>query len=343
MPKSRRVIVAATGVAAVAAAVFAYLHWRSRDYDANRVQLLSAMPTNGNVALFLDLSQLRTSPFLSPLFPLASQQTPDSDYAEFLEATGFNYERDLERVAISIDREPKTQTVFAIAEGHFDREKMESYGAQFGALKTADGRTLYAVPVDHSGRKVYFTFLRDDRVAWANDSSYFFQPASKAPLTDWREHFSRVAGTPVFVILRQDAGAASVLSEAPGGLRSPQLAALISQLEWISIGGKPQGNLLRVVVDGEAANENTVHQLKDVLSGLVLIAQMGLNDAKMRKQLDPDLREGYLELLNSADIQQLDRGTSKSVRVIFDVTPKLLQGATRNRSASTSGADARAR
>jgi hypothetical protein len=337
MLKNRKALLTVACIAVAAATVFAYLHWRSRDSEASRTQLLSLMPPNGNLALFLDLSQLRASPFLAELFALAPQPGPEGDYAEFLQATGFNYERDLERIAISIDREPQTQTVFAVAEGRFDRKKIEAYGAQFGALKTADGKTLYAVPVQHSARKVYFSFLRDDRVAWANDLSGFFQTAAKAYSADWREHFSRVAGTPVFVILRQDAGAASALSGAPGGLRSPQLATLVSQLQWISIGAKPEGDLLRVVLDGEAPNENAVHQLKEVLSGLVMMAQAGLNDGKMRKQLDPDLREGYLELLNSADIEQMDRGTSKSVRVIFDVTPKLLRSAARKESAAAPG------
>jgi hypothetical protein len=52
---------------------------------------------------------------------------------------------------------------------------------------------------------------------------------------------------------------------------------------------------------------------------------MGLNDPKTRKQLDPAVRDGYLALLQSADIQQVDRGTSKTVRVVFDVSPKLLE------------------
>ena len=318
-------------------ALAGYLHWRARDSDANRAELLSLLPASGNSAVFLDFSELRSSPFLAQLLALAPTQAPDSDYAHFIQATGFNYERDLDRIAISMDRQAQTQTVFAVAEGRFDRKKIEEYGARFGALKTADGKTLYAVPVSNSPRKAYFTFLRNDRIAWANDSAYFFQQSAKAPPTEWREHFARVSGTPIFVILRQDAGAASALAEAPGGLHSPQLATLISQLQWISIGGKPEGNLLRVVIDGEALSESTVQQLKELLSGLVVIAQMGLNDAKMRKQLDADLREGYVELLNSADIQQLDRGRSKSVRVVFDVTPKLLQGAARN---ANSGAPA---
>jgi len=343
MSNKQKLVAAGACVLIVLGLLLGYSYRSSRDSGAGRAELFSLVPTNGNVAVFLDLSALHTSPFLGQLLGLAPQPAPDSDYLQFLQATGFNYERDLDRVAISIDRQPQSQTVFAIAEGRFDRTKIENYGAQFGALKTADGRTIYAVPMDHSARKVYFTFLRDDRVAWANDSTYFFQPAARASSADWREHFSRVAGIPIFVILRQDAGAVNALAEAPGGLRSPQLATLLSQLQWISIGGKPEGNLLRVVADGEAANENTVHQLKELLGGLVAMAQMGLNDVKLRKQLDPDLRQGYLDLLNSAEIQQLDRGTSKSVRVVFDVTPKLLEGATRNARTGPAGASAHAR
>ena len=333
-PMNRKSVIGLAITIAVVAALVGYRHWTSRDQEASRTELLSLMPANGNAAVYVDLSQLRSAPFLAQLLALAPQQTADSEYAQFIQTTGFNYERDLDRIAISIDREAQTQTVFAIAEGRFDRKKIEGYGARFGGLKTADGKTLYAVPVGGSARKVYYTFVRDDRIEWANDSSYFFEQPSRGTAAEWRERFTRVAGTPFFVILRQDAGAAEALAAAPGGLHSPQLATLISQLQWISIGGKPEGNQLRVVIDGEAGNENTVRQLKELLSGLVVIAQMSLNDPKMRKQLDPDLREGYVELLNSADIQQFDRGTSKSIRVVFDVTAKLLEGATRNAKGS---------
>ena len=319
-------ITTAVVFAVAVAAMIGYLRWRSKDYDANRADLLSLMPPNGVAAGYIDLAQLRSSALLVQLLAWAPQQAPDTDYAQFIAATGFNYERDLDRMVVSIDRAPSGPTVFAIAEGRFDRKKIEEYGNHFGALKTEDGRTLYAVPVSGSAKKAYFTFLRDDRVAWANDSSYFFQQPSGAGTREWKEHFLRLAGTPVFVVLRQDAGAASALAAAPGGLRSPQLATLISQLEWISIAGKPEGTVLRVVIDGEALTENTVRQLRELLNGLVVIAQMGLNDPKTRKQLPSELREGYLDLLNTADVQQLDRGTSKSVRIVFDVTPKLLRG-----------------
>ena len=130
----------------------------------------------------------------------------------------------------------------------------------------------------------------------------------------------------MFAVIRQDSGAAAALAQqAPGGFHSPQLAVLLAQLQWISIGAKPDGNLLRVVADGECESEGTMRQLSEFLNGIILLAQGGLNGADTRKKLDPQLREGYLELLQSADVQKVDRGTSKSVRVVFDVTPKLLQ------------------
>ncbi|HYA63788.1 MAG TPA: hypothetical protein VED66_11320 [Candidatus Sulfotelmatobacter sp.] len=325
MPKTKLLLATVIVLSLLAALSVGYWRWASRDSTAERGDLLSLMPADASGVGFLDLAQLRNSPFLAQLMTWAPQPTPDSDYAQFVQATGFDYERDLDRLALAFNRQSPNSTVFAVADGRFDRKKIEGYAARFGSLRTAEGRTLFAVPIAGSERKAYFTFLRNDRIAWGNDSSYFFQRPLSASPEEWREHFSRVAGTPIFAVLRQDSAVASALAQAPGGFRSPQLATLLGQLQWISISGKPEGNLLRVVVDGECMTETTVRQLKELLSGIVVLAQIGLNDPKTRKQLDPGLRQGYLDLLQSADIQELDRGTSKSVRVVFDVTPKVLQ------------------
>ncbi len=327
MPKNKLQLVIAIALSILLAVFLGYQRWKPNDSLAVRANMLSLMPADAGAVVYVDLGQLRSSPFLAELFRLAPQPAPDSDYAQFLEATGFNYERDLDRLALAVNRQSNDSTAFAVAEGRFDRKKIEAYGARYGSLKTADGKTLFAVPVNGSSRKAFFTFLRDDRMAWANDSSYFFKKQPRASPAEWREHFLRLAGTPIFAILRQDSGEAMALPQGPGGLRSPQLASLLAQLQWISIGGKPEGNLLRVGIEGECVTEGPVRQLKELLSGIVAMAEMGLNDPKTRKQLDPDLRAGYLELLQSAEIQQLDRGTSKSVRVVFAVTPKLLQSA----------------
>ena len=310
------------------AALFAFFPWPSSDSLVVRERMLELTPADSNAVVFIDLAQFRASPFLLQLLAWAPHAPPESDYAQFVESTGFDYERDLDRLAISIFREASTSRVAAIADGRFDRKKIEAYGAKFGALKSSSGKTIYAVPFGGPSRTAFFSFLRNDRVAWSNNASYFAEPRAAVSSADWREHFLRLAGTPVFAVLHEDSDALGDFAQhAPGGLRSPQLASLLSQLQWISIGGKPEGNLLRVVIDGECFSEGTVHRLKEMLSGIVVLAQMGLNDPKTTKQLDPAIRQAYVELLQSADIEQLDRGSSKSVRVIFDLTPKLLEAA----------------
>ena len=150
---------------------------------------------------------------------------------------------------------------------------------------------------------------------------------------EWREHFLRMAGTPLFAVMRQDSELLATLSQrTPGGYRSPQLATLLGQLQWVSVGAKPEGDQLRVVADGESTSDTVVRQLHDMFSGLLILAQAGLDDSKSRKQLDPKLREAYAGLLKSAEVQKLDRGTSKSVRLIFEITSQLLESA---KSAST--------
>jgi hypothetical protein len=319
-------VLALAGLLAGAAVV--YLQWRGNEAQRAHAEILSLLPGDAETAAFLDLRELRSTPFLAQFIAWAPRPAMEKDYEKFVQATGFDYERDLDRLAVAMKGTAPSATLLVIGEGRFDRKKIEAYGAQFGNLKTANGKTIYAVPMNGASRPAYFTFLRDDRVAWSNDVSFFFQKAGAASPADWREHFSRVAGTPLFAILRRDSSTVSSLAQqAPGGFRSPQLATLLGQLDWISIGGKPEGDVLRVVIDGESHSEATVRQLKELLGGVLILAEAGLNDPKTRKQLDPQLRDACLELVRSVEVQKMDRGTSKSVRIIFEVTPKLLQTA----------------
>jgi hypothetical protein len=70
-----------------------------------------------------------------------------------------------------------------------------------------------------------------------------------------------------------------------------------------------------------------VRQLADLLNGVLVLAQAGLNGPRTRRELDPLAREAYLEMLRGADVSRIDRGETKSVRLLFDVTPKFLAAA----------------
>jgi hypothetical protein len=319
------------------AAVVAYRHWRSIDSMDQRQEMLAMMPSTATAVLFLDFQQFRSSAFLPQLLQLAPNVSVEEDYAKFVQATGFNYERDLDRLAISFTRRDPSSKVFAIAEGRFDRKKIEEYASRSGQRITDKNLIVFALDPKNSGHKSYFTFLRDDRIAWTDDPVYeeLFQPARiDDGKLEWEAHFSRLSGTALFAVLRQDTATAGMLAQqVPGGFRSPQLATLLSQLQWITIGGKPEGTDLRVVMEGEGSSDTTVHQLRDFLGGLLLLAQAGLSGPQNHNQMDPQLRAGYLELLKSADVEGVDRGAQKSVRVVFEVTPRFLDALKKSNAA----------
>jgi len=149
--------------------------------------------------------------------------------------------------------------------------------------------------------------------------------ADSTDMRNWRERFTRVAGSPVFAVIRQDSEPGSALaSRAPGGFQSPQLATLLNQLQWITLAGKPREGAMRIVAEGECANEQTSRQLSDMLNGMLALAQAGLNGPQTRRGLDPRIREAYLEMIKGAEVSRLDRGETKSVRAVFDVTSNFL-------------------
>jgi hypothetical protein len=320
----------ALGVLTLGAIAFwAYTHWHAPNND--REELLSFMPSSASAVLYVDLQALRNSPFLAGLYAWAGRPSVDADYAEFMQATGFNYERDLDRAAIAVWDRAKETSFFALADGRFDRKKITTYAMQSGTRVIEGGREIFLVPVNGSARRISFIFLQNDRIAITDQpelSKMLSGNRKDADAGEWRMRFGRLAGSPIFSVIREDAGAGSALvGKAPSGLRSPQLSAVLDQLQWITVAGKPQGDRLDVVMEGECATESTAQQLADLLNGVLVLAQAGLNDSKTRNELDSGARNAYLELVRGAEVSRIDRGETKSVRLLFEVTPKFLQAA----------------
>lgn len=312
----------------VGGGVFAYQYWNSRTHTDAREEMLSLLPADPSAVVFLDLGQFRKSAFLPLLMSWIPRAAVEEEYAQFVKETGFDYERDLDRAALALTGRGANATSFAIAEGRFDRKKFEQYAREFGQSIDVKGMRVFTLRQKSSARPSYFTFLRDDRIAWTNDSEYsalFLHTRTFNGKIEWQEHFSRVSGSAAFGVMREDGGTAATWEQqAPGGLRSPQLATLLSQLQWITVAGKPEEKNLRVVIEGESATESVANQLNEFLQGMLIMAQAGLNGAQNRKQMEPQLREAYLELLKSAEVEKVNRGEGKSVRVVFEVTPGFL-------------------
>jgi len=327
-----------TAILFVSSAAALYNYWtRSRQSSSARNEILALMPPEADAVVFADFSELRTTPFLAKLYAWAPKPQADPEYEQFLKDTGFDYERDLSRIAVAFEKGGSDSDFFAVADGKFDKSKISGMAMKSGTRLKIGAREIFSVPVSGSTKKIPFTFLRSDRIALTNEADLARSLAPKkgeADAGDWRARFERLSGSPIFAVIRQNAAGAALVERAPGGFRSPQLSSLLEQLQWITVAAKPENDRLRVIAEGECTSEATTRQLADTLNGIVLLADAGLNDAKIRQQLDPALRAAYLELLKSADVSKIDRGETKSVRLTFEITPAFLDAASRSPSSS---------
>ena len=328
-PRRRKLILTAILVAVALVSLDAY----RRLHDAEvftRDALLRRLPGDASAVFFLNFAELRQSRFAMEFYNWIPKTHADAEYSEFLRRTGFDFERDLQQLAVATFGDEKNSSFLVVAEGRFDQKKIQDYAAQSGAREIHGGFEIFSFALSE-GRKISLAFLGRGAVALtdASDlSALLTARSSSADSRDWKLRFNRLAGSPIFGVIRQSsAAAAAFATRAPGGFESPQLSALLAQLQWISIAGKPQDSALRMIAEGECTNEQTARQLTDFLNGMLLMAQAGLNGPQTRQQLPTATRDAYLELVKTADVSRIDRGETKSVRVVFDITPKLLEAA----------------
>jgi len=97
----------------------------------------------------------------------------DPDYQKFIDATGIQFERDLDAVAFALHRMPNPDgpnglVAFSeVFEGHFDGRKLTQYLEGLSAAQeNYAGHTIYSIPSD--GRTVRATLLGYDMVAVSN-------------------------------------------------------------------------------------------------------------------------------------------------------------------------------
>jgi hypothetical protein len=328
-------LAAVVGLAAVS--LSAYFVWYHPTVTGRNVPL-SLMPEQARAILFIDLADLRKEPFFADLLAWAPKPDADQEYRRFVRDTGFDYEKDLHRLAVAFEQHGAQKIFSAVGEGHFDKKKIKAYAAKNGAVQNSGGTEIFSLPIAGSSARLSFTFLRKDRLAFTNSNDFgsWLHGAKAADYGEWRERFARVAGSPVFALMRNEVlkeafgtelASQDLARRATGGFSSPQLSSLLAQLQWLTVAGKPENNKVRVVLDGESLEEQNARQLADLLNGVVLLARAGLSGAKTQQQLGTATRQSYLALLKSVEVSRTDRPDSKSVRLMFDVTPDLLKAA----------------
>jgi hypothetical protein len=326
MRKYTGALLIAAGLAAFATAAAVYVRNLRGDaaHPSPALGILSQVPVGAPTLVYIDLAAIRASSFYRHRTDRAPITVPDSDYANFIQATGFDFEKDLDRVVIaswpqSLGEERKKNVV--VAEGRFDRQKIHDYAMKNGKIDRQQGHDVFLFPARELNGWNSLVFLDDHRIAIVEGSSIapvLAPHAADSAADPVRERAARVNGAAVFAISRVPAIPDNF---AAGGMQFAQLASLIRSVQWITLAARPEGENLRVSLEGECQTGTDARQLQSALQMLRMFGQAGLERPKTRQTMDP-ATFGVLEtLLKTADITE----TAERVRILVEITPDILK------------------
>lgn len=308
----------------LAAALFYLSFARGKTANASPAPaLLSALPPGAATLVYLDLAAVRASSFYQHRPDKGPLSVPSQEYADFVRSTGFDFEKDLDRVVFAswpASGKEQRKSV-AIAEGRFDRAKIREYALRKGKLDHQQGHDVFLYPTADGMGFNSISFLDDHRIALVEGPSIApllaKQSDDSAP-DPARERASRVDGAAAFAIAR-----VPPLPEnfAPGGVQSAQLASLARSVQWVTLAASPEGDNLRISLEGECDSSTNAMQLKAALEILRLLGRTGLDRPKTRQSMDPAALATLQNLLSNADVTQ----AAERIRILVELTPDILK------------------
>src|SRR5260221_13603773 len=105
MHRSRKTLLISAGVAGATIAAAFLLNGNFRRsataHASPAPELLSALPAGAPTLVYLDLAAVRASSFYQHRPDKGPIAIPNQDYADFVRSTGFDFEKDLDRVVIA--------------------------------------------------------------------------------------------------------------------------------------------------------------------------------------------------------------------------------------------------
>jgi hypothetical protein len=327
MPRSRKTFLISAGVAAaaIASALLLYGNFRrsATAHASPAPELLSALPAGAPTVVYLDLAIVRASSFYQHRADKGPIALPNQDYADFVRSKGFDFEKDLDRVVIAswpaAGNEPRKNVV--IADGRFDRGKIRDYAMRKGKLDHQQGHDVFLFP---KGDRMGFdsvTFLDEHRIALVEGPSIapLMAGHNDNPAADpARERAARLDGAAMFVITRVPPIPDNFV---PGGAQSALLTSLARSVQWINLAASPEGDNLRISLEGECDNSTDALQLRSALEILRMFGHASLESPKTRESMNPATLALLQTLLSTAEVTQ----AAERVRILVELTPDIFK------------------
>jgi hypothetical protein len=303
---------------------------RGKTANASSVpDLLSALPAGAPSLVYIDLAAVRASSFYQHRPDKGPITIPNQDYADFVHSTGFDFEKDLDRIAVASWPAPsgkQERKNVVIAEGRFDRAKIHDYAARMGKLEHQQGHEVFVFPTGDGKGSNSFTFVDDHRVAFvAGPSVAILFPGSSDPSAGdpARERATRLDGAAAFMIsqvppIPNNAGAAAGGAQ---GAATEQLLSLARSIRWVTLAARPEADNLRISLEGECDNETSARQIQSMLEVLRMFGRAGLESSKNKQSMDPATLNLVETMLNSAAVTQ----AGERVRILLELTPDIFK------------------
>lgn len=290
--------------------------------------LFSPLPATAPVIGFADVAELRNlqdTPLASLLGLAAPGPEQDREYRRFVRDTGFDYTRNLDKVAVAYWPANLVQTgggmgqnrVLAVADGRFDQKKIEGYALRTGKIVKQGTRTMYDVP---GNPPVAFEFLSPTRILIASgENALSLLTIGNAPSSDAgiKDRIGRVAGAPIFAV--------ADTSKLPKGFystfqNSPQLEQLARSIRELTLAAQPSGHNIDTVVDAQCDSLKNALEISTLLDGFRVIGRAELADPNVRRQMTLQQDQFLTTLLEHANVTR----DSNWIRLKFEVTPAML-------------------
>jgi len=293
--------------------------------------ILSQLPADAPVIGYIDAASLRklqNSPLASVLGLTSPGPEADREYAEFVTNTGFDYTRDLDHAALAFwpasfgtpDNPFAEDRMLAIADGRFDKQKIEAYVLRTGKITMRGSQSLYEIP---GNPPISMGFLSPTRIVLAGGKNatdlIASVTSSQTPTRDsgMQSRIKRVAGAPILAVARTDRLPTSFYA---GFKNSPQLEHLARSIRSMTLAGQPAGDNMNLALDAESDSMKNAFEISTLLDTFRMVGSMALHDPKMRGQMTRQQAAFLAAILTQTKVVHQD----KWVRLSLQITPQML-------------------
>jgi hypothetical protein len=334
----------------VAAAYYLYLR-APEEYSGPVPELVALAPREAEGILYADLAAWRSSATLEQLRRLLPAAEEDPQYRNFVNETGFDYARDLDRAMLALIpaspvnlRGRPAYHRLAIVEGQFAQDRITAYALKHGLRENHNDQEILVIndtATSDMPQQTRLAFLSGTRISIANADGNDPDYAARArtlildtvrplsgndSLSPLAERTKPIAGAPFFMVLNGAAIEQFSRTRNRAGAAPARAAELLSMSQWLTIAARPEEERIRVSVLAEYKSTWQATQLGLLLDGLLVLARSAVQNAQARNTLSPRELDQLEAILSTIRVERRAETVELRLEISTDAIALIVSG-----------------